>query len=305
MILTLGVCRGGAPDAKRFIMRRLQRIVPMYWLLTSAVLLLCALAPNYATGSYIGDHWRVISSYLYISAFPAPIVPAGWTLCIEMMFYLMITAALLVRVPVVRSVSAALLLLSLLHPLLLRWQIWSSLSTNAILEFAFGMLIARAVLHGRFVPLKWTLPLIVLGFAVIATGPHTQHLPRITYWGLASLTIVAAATSRESLLGKVRIPGFLLMLGDASYSLYLSHQPVIWMVRGVISRRGWHGPRIDALFVFSSLAMCFITGLILYYAVERPIMLWFKRSRKRVLPPASALPESPRFSSTSPASPVD
>lgn len=288
MVLSQGSRSGGLQDARRFIVNRIQRIVPMYWLLTTAAVLLHAYAPNYAMGSYFGL-WHVVSSYLFIPAFDLPLIPAGWTLYLEMLFYALIALALLLRLPIVRSVSAALLTIALLHPLLGRWAVPANLSKDAIVEFTFGMLIARALLRGRVLSTRWTWPLIALGFVAIATGAHAHYLPRCVFWGLPALAIVGGAVSRESAT-PVRIPRWLLTLGNASYSLYLSHPVVIWILTGIVRHEHWHGPVVDALFFVLSLTLSSLVGLALYYAVERPIIKAFKRRRRH--PQALAL--SPR-----------
>ena len=98
--------RGAPVD---FFVRRLIRIVPLYWLVTTGYVL---------ANSYPAS--RIITSYLFVldfsaNAAPLPVVLQGWTLNYEMFFYLVLALALflprLIAISCVSALLAALVLL--------------------------------------------------------------------------------------------------------------------------------------------------------------------------------------------------
>jgi exopolysaccharide production protein ExoZ len=127
----------GRPWASaQFFKRRLVRIVPLYWLATTGLVLL--LAPFAGTKA-------VIASLLFwpYPAGGAPLLNVGWTLNIEMFFYLVFRVTLLAksRVAVTAAVSIFLLGFAWLGP---TSGALAYFSNPIITEFVFGMIIALA-----------------------------------------------------------------------------------------------------------------------------------------------------------------
>ncbi len=87
----------GAP--LRFFLRRLARVAPIYWLLTTLMLAGSLIAPsllNVPTGG-LG---HIVASYLFIpdargAGEMRPVLALGWTLNYEMFFYALFSLALL------------------------------------------------------------------------------------------------------------------------------------------------------------------------------------------------------------------
>jgi exopolysaccharide production protein ExoZ len=84
-------CRPGAPLS--FLRRRAIRVVPMYWLYTTLVVLLLAFAPRLF--STVTFNWEnAVASYLFLlSKIPGEgigtVMQTGWTLCFEAYFYVL------------------------------------------------------------------------------------------------------------------------------------------------------------------------------------------------------------------------
>lgn len=74
----------------------------------------------------------------------------------------------------------------------------------------------------------------------------------------------------------------LLLLGEASFALYLVHLPLLlWMV-GLARARG-AGPAILArpVVVIVALVACVVASLVVHIVVERPLLRWRRRRRAR------------------------
>ena len=99
----------GRPGAWRiFLGRRIARIVPLYWLLTSLLLIGSLFVPQLLNVP-IGDWQHILASYLFIPSLRGgseirPVMALGWTLNFEMFFYLLFAGAMFL--PLRRGMAA-------------------------------------------------------------------------------------------------------------------------------------------------------------------------------------------------------
>jgi peptidoglycan/LPS O-acetylase OafA/YrhL len=269
------------PGATRiFFLRRLARIVPLYWAATAILVGYIYVAHRIFPPPFVTTE-GVIASFLFIpyplpSGLMAPVHALGWTLNYEMFFYAVFALAIMLpRRSAVFAVTALFALLVSLGLLIRLPQPFAFWFSPIILEFCFGMLIARAYLDGKRLSL-WNallLTLAALGAYVISacTGPFVAW--RWLEWGVPGAMLVAAFTlvKRPPPAGPVsRAMGF---LGDASYSLYLVHGIVIPGVRRVM-------PSLDTPLMPWLYALVLIGGSIAAAACS---YLWFERPITRAL----------------------
>lgn len=271
--------RQGAPG--RFLWRRLIRIVPLYWLLTAA---LVAIAFVGATSSR-PTTWDVVSSFLFIpdealSGAIVPVLTVGWSLNYEMLFYMVFGAALFAPprfvLPIVTGVIGLLILAGVVfRPEAAPLQVWTS-SLSA--EFVYGIWIAVAVMAGvaitgaaRIVLTITALALTLVTMFVLLNIPG----PRALVYGIPAALLVICALS-WNLNG--RTWWGLTILGDASYSLYLSHMFAVRLARKLWEAVGFGGAN-PWLFVVFALILSILAALACYYLIERPITRWLKNKR--------------------------
>jgi exopolysaccharide production protein ExoZ len=100
-----------------------------------------------------------------------------------------------------------------------------------ILEFAAGLLIAKAWTSGVTVPVRAALVVTLIGLGLLVAGSE-MTLPRIIGAGIPAALIVGGAVFSESRY-KRNPSSTLVLLGDASYSIYLSHVIVLPVVAKV------------------------------------------------------------------------
>jgi exopolysaccharide production protein ExoZ len=270
----------GLPGAAgTFLTRRLVRIAPLYWLMTMGIILVAVVAPRFLNVPIEG--WRsTLTSFLFIPDLRGngevrPILAAGWTLNYEMFFYALFACGLLL--PLRRGVlllSGAFVALSILG-----WTValpgvalafWTS---SIILEFALGMLIGLACRSQWRLPASAAVVMTVLGFALaIALGPHwgwSQYLPRCLSGGLPAAMIVAAVAWGPNLPATWFVT-LLVGLGDASYSLYLTHPFVIRPLRNI-----WmavHGGSMPlGLYVIVAVLAAMTVSVLIYRYIEKPM----------------------------------
>ena len=263
----------GAPLA--FFKRRLIRIVPLYWAVTVATIGLFVVL-NYTGAVEQLTAGTIASSFLFIPyARPDgemfPVQTLGWTLNYEMMFYVIFAIALalprrsaLVVVLVLGAMAAVGSAINLPQPL----AYWCD---PIILEFCFGIAIAVAFRKGWRLPAAAVWGLIAVGvLALVAMSIALPGMSRPIRWGLPAAALVAAAALAEHGGASRRwLP--LAILGDASYSLYLTHILVILLLPSVayklnIDVRLWPWSYIATLVVGSLGA-----SLTTYFLFERPV----------------------------------
>jgi peptidoglycan/LPS O-acetylase OafA/YrhL len=278
MVHTSGRLFAAEGGARTFLVRRVARIVPLYWAATTLLLLVALAAPKLLNQEVAGI-WPVVASYLFVPYVRAdglvqPVLSLGWTLNYEMFFYLVFAVALLrPRREAVIGATAALAALALagwaLAPLPQPLGFW----TDAIvLEFVFGMWLGELRASGLRLggPARGALALV--GVALLVVDATAWGAPRFLAHGVPAALLVAAAalgTERERAatpFGRVAVA-----LGDASYALYLIHPFVIRAGRELALRSGiaeWIGPWG---YVYLVTALAALASLAVHRWFERPV----------------------------------
>lgn len=268
---------GRKGGAGLFLKRRLARIVPLYWAMTTLFLLVGLAIPavlNSGTpgfGQILGSYlfWPVVSTQGMVQ----PVYSLGWTLNYEMLFYVLFSAGLLLpRRWALPAIVFALALLvaseSLRGPLPLPFGFWGQ---PIVLEFAAGMGIALLRQRGLRLDGALRIAVATAGAALLvaaahipgADGPWSSVLWR---GGAAVLLMLAAGCGRDGIVPAPPVKA-LAAVGDASYALYLVHPFVIRGMREFMLRLGLHSP---ALYITLALAGSVVASLLLYRFFEKP-----------------------------------
>ncbi len=260
-----------------FMVRRLIRIVPLYWLYTSVMLIL-VLLPFTLKGQVFSGLYTV-KSYLFIPAFnPAsgldlPLLAQGWTLSYEMYFYVIFALLLRFQERFLLPAISTLFFLSVMVGLLLETQnpILKVLTSPLLLEFVLGCHLARLV-NKRNIPSRICYSLIAGGLAALFFSRNLGFNVelRLIVWGIPAFFLATGCVFLEK-NGIGFIPGrqLLTMLGDSSYSTYLTHTFVVLCFSTMLKRKLiFHGVHNDLLVVGSVIA-CLLVGYISYMYFEK------------------------------------
>jgi peptidoglycan/LPS O-acetylase OafA/YrhL len=274
---------GQTGGSLRFLRRRLTRIVPLYWALTTLFLAMTLLQRSAIHGGTGGTGY-VLASYLFIpfarpDGLPKPALGLGWTLNYEMFFYMMMTPFLLLpRVAAVAGCAAALCLLvgfgQTMGFGILPLQFWSD---PIVLEFVLGMGLALAVARGFTLPGWARMALIAIALVWLhrlAGGPVAG---RVVSFGLPGAMLVAAAVSnpRPDRMGTASRG--LMRLGDASYAMYLFHPFVMRGFTLLGGRFATHTETSGVVYVAASLVVAQLCALAINAGFERKVMAMLRR----------------------------
>lgn len=274
-----------------FMLRRLIRVVPLYWVLTAVYVVLLLAAPAvFRSSRFELDH--VLASFAFIPyphpvmPYVAPVIIPGWTLIYEMAFYVLFAVGLMLsgRSSARFAFVGLVILLAATTGLLVDTTPAAGFLLSAItLEFLFGMAIAALV--GRIdegaPATRWGLPLLLLGLALLV-GPaffvtHETHVQRVVLWGIPAALIVLGAVLAEKARPR-KFAASLLFVGAASYAIYLSHPFGLAGTRAVWTKLGLPSDSAPALAAYATVTLgCVILGgAVCYLVLEKPLAIWLR-----------------------------
>ncbi len=272
-----------------FYWNRLVRIVPLYWVLTSFIVAMMLLLPSLVQSGQF-DLYHTAMSYLFLPApqphtgLVFPVLEPGWTLNYEMYFYAVFGALLflpdrpLLIVLAVWQVGSVAVAALMPGPNLFVQFYGSSM----VLDFGFGVGLAVAFMHDRVLPAALAWVLIPAGFLQLSLAGFIDA-PHWVANGLPALAIVAGAVALERRYGMRRLWP-LLLVGDASYSLYLSHGIVLSACLQVTRKLGLGAvPGILPLFFVGACLASILVALLIHAWVENPLLTHLSSRRRTAL----------------------
>jgi exopolysaccharide production protein ExoZ len=208
------------------------------------------------------------------------ILVVAWTLHYEVYFYILFALLLLLgNMNALRTCLPLMLLLVLaLSPAIPDEGVRQFFSDTIVLEFAFGMAIAHLYINGHVDRRASMLAgwLAVIGFVLAVVIVGDDGVPdrtwRFVYWGVPSAFLVYAALAVEDVRGLAGKAG--LFLGNASYSLYLTHSFVIMIAAKLKHITGMPDILLASLALSISIGVASVT----YLGLERPITVYLNEA---------------------------
>lgn len=251
-----------------FLKKRALRIYPFYWVCLAAMALLF-------TVGLLKSHDLSVTQFLLSAAlFPGdPVIGVSWTLSYEIFFYIIFGAALYSGS---RQMTALIAILAIAAAIIAgSFTGIGFLADPITVEFCFGVLLALLAGQapkGRAILLLGLTAWVFVILAPIAV-PHqsTKGLDgwaRVVAWGIPATVIVASSlhfSRPTSRLGR----GMLLM-GDASYAIYLTHGFGMIAYGWFLGKTGLNAVHQLPVVVIVSIA-CVFGGVVAHLAVEAPL----------------------------------
>jgi exopolysaccharide production protein ExoZ len=260
-----------------FWRRRIIRIVPLYWICIAALISIYLLAPSVLKSTTITFE-NAIKSFLFIPHYHLnfsgriyPILVPGWSLNYEMFFYLLFGLSLFCK----STLNRVFWLSGVLFGLVLTGAIAHPSSALAVTyTSAYLFLFAAGVWLAVF-ERKGFVPWVVTGCAIIlvCVAFFKQQTAIFYLW---SCLIVAAALALEP-LARLRPSPLLLLIGDASYAIYLTHPFTVRIPELIWRKGGLFGNSIvlDSSYVVIAVSFAIIAGTFLHLYIERPLLAFF------------------------------
>lgn len=280
-----------------FFTKRVIRVVPLYWAGTLGIFCLALLVPGFLRETQ-PDLIQLLKSLFFIPYSNGenvfPIMFLGWTLNYEMFFYLLFALSMAIshayRAVICSTILAALALVGWLvefDSVALEFY-----TESIVLEFALGMfcysVFARTAQWRARAGNGARTAMVLAGLALIGCMPlmsgQVETIGRPLAWGVlavgAFLLLVHGLANR-------RLPRTAVLIGDASYSLYLFH-PYVLNVFNRVFHPSWDPPSVRAYaMALLAIALCCAAAVVLYRLLELPLTTWLRRTflpRRRTQP---------------------
>jgi exopolysaccharide production protein ExoZ len=252
-----------AQAATSYLRKRLTRIYIPYLPISVGLMFLYQTFPSISQSQ---RDWGVLTSLTLFPTVQTTSLIIAWTLINEMMFYTLFLASYFFK----RIASVVFIFFWVLAILIVWWFGWSVPAWSLFqyffsslnLEFIAGM--ASAYAYSR-ISARWSLPLIIVGVVSAVAYFVTFSPPHYRVWfgmSVAPIVIGVAMLEREY---SPRAIGWLLILGNASYSIYLVHFPIMAVAARLSLRL--HSWEVSMMFcVFAGTAL----GVAYHFLVEKP-----------------------------------
>ena len=222
-----------------FFKKRFIRIYPIYWII--AIVTVIIYYKNQPVFMQEADlkidftSWKsvkfLLESFLLIYDEKIRLVGVAWTLSYELLFYVIFGLGIFLKFKGAKIIACLWLLLILLFTFIIP-------NNNAfikfffnpiIIEFLVGCVVAYLVRKKINFPFKITLSLAAIIFFVLYNSFHMvglvfhRDIYNVTLMSLLFGIITYMAVRFDQRNPTFKFPFILILIGDASYSIYLSH----------------------------------------------------------------------------------
>ncbi|MCF7809199.1 MAG: acyltransferase [Candidatus Marinimicrobia bacterium] len=279
--------KGGDTGALSFLLRRATRIYPIYWIYLG----LFVIGNLLIQGSIMETSGHLTPMSVLLSAFlipnqDLPILIIGWTLEFEIYFYLLITLLIAVKRHIeIKYLYAGSIFLVLAGTFFQAdLAIWSLATDPLLIEFSMGFFIGSLYLKR---PDLNPTPFLVIAAALVLLeifglsaaevfDMYGTRFGRLTRFGLPAVFIVTGFLFANPFFRKYS-PPILESIGNASYSLYLSHLLILSIIGKLWAILGLARYLPDLMFAVILLAGCLLWASISYQYMELPMIRLSRR----------------------------
>lgn len=260
--------------ASKFIQNRIQRILPLYWVLSFFALIGFLVFPNMINSS--GGTTDVIASFFLIPNGSKFLINNGWTLSYEFYYYfifaifILITSIKLFRYIGVSFVLLVLVLIGLIYRPIMPF--FDFLTNGLLFEFFLGIL-AFLFLKNNNLNYKIGVFILMVGVCMLIyiNFIGNLNLNRSIVYGIPMFLVFIGFVSLESFFSQADNVAVSLFehLGNSSYSLYLVHPFVLAPMAIILKKLHISNSYI---FSFSLLLGSVVCGYLTYLYLEKPLI---------------------------------
>jgi exopolysaccharide production protein ExoZ len=294
----------GFDDGINFLQKRFNRINPVYYIATLLCLVVFLIQQNVnhvPSKLYINNLFGSLIDSLIILPTSgdndglSPVLIIGWTLSFEWLFYLIFFALIICKIKrkalfLTLSILVLIGIGQLVKPNDLRIQF---LTNPIMLEFILGVFICHFYLHYSKIPTWLSSILLLTGllgyFCLIRFGfgdvwfyldtiTGKLSLNKFLLWGIPSGFIVAGCVflEKNGHLKNLFSNRLTVLLGNASYSIYLIHHTVLVLLFMLYQKVGFFFP--PDLMIWLQLILVVLISLGFYKAIEKPFLKYVQKN---------------------------
>lgn len=288
---------------KNFIVKRLIRIVPLYYVMV----LFWVFAYDRNLDYFHKDYTTLVNTLCFVPIFDSPVGPSygmpplkiGWALNYEIFFYFIFAISLFMKRFRWVALFAIFFSLVVLFPLILKGFVsfnpafnyqydllYLSLMTNPMMiYFAIGVLIGLLYLTEFSIKPKWiqtSLLILSLGLFLMIyfrVSPFIENF--FINLSICSLLVFGLLFFKKE--KGIRVPSLLVYLGDMSYSLFLIHPIIVIVLPRFIRFIGYGGKLGGLTYYYVLLILIFGLSILSYELFEKRLL---KRLTNLLVTPA-------------------
>jgi exopolysaccharide production protein ExoZ len=257
--------------ASEFLLKRAIRILPLYWIFTLILVIAAPLIKDFGVSYSWGE---IVKSFLFLEN--APVIGSTWSLKHILFFYLLF-AALIYNPKRFKPIIVIWVIFTILTELNLAPFFESFLFSFSSLEVLMGSLVAYYILHYK---VKYSTVWVILGFTGFlfvwinnVLFLYEIHAP--FFYCLFSMFIMLGIAEKDRRPRKV--PKMLSFLGDASYSIYIAHGPLLILFIRVLEAVIPTDMRIGNLMMVLVILLTTISCCFVYVFIEKPLTSVLRR----------------------------
>ena len=260
-------------NEKYFLLKRIIRIVPLYWILTLGVFSIAIFYP-YLLNNTTANFEHLFKSLFFIpfnknETGHFPILFLGWTLNFEIIFYILFSVSLFFSKNNKFIICSILIILfSFLNfTLSEKHFIFSTYADYIFLEFIFGMVAYKIWKKFNNIFSISSLNLFLLTAFAITVILNNISSVRPIIFGIPSFFLLIYFLF---FLKDTRFPKTLIVLGDASYCMYLLHPYIIQFFYKILDLEKYELFLQIGFTIIIIVLVCVISTLIFRF-IEMPI----------------------------------
>jgi exopolysaccharide production protein ExoZ len=291
----------GASQGIHFLAKRFLRINPVYYMLSLVLLLIILFNPGYnpfpggkPTINSIVDSLFILPTGSNLSTY-TPLLKCGWALSFIWLFYLLFFLLIVCKVrhkafSLLGTIALLVVCGIIFQPHDLRFQF---ITNPILLEFLLGCIISYIYLRVKQIPadigficlligVASYIYLVIKGFGIVGYFEGTLNgylsLNRFLFWGIPSSLIVAGCVilEKNGLLVRLWNNPFLLLCGNASFSIYLGNTIVLSLLMLLYKKTGYFLPA--DLMIWLQMVIAVIVSIFFYKLVEKPLLQYTYRN---------------------------
>jgi peptidoglycan/LPS O-acetylase OafA/YrhL len=272
---------------RTYVLKRIIRIYPIFLIVSLLLLSAYMLLPHWSNRENLTDISFLITSFLLLPSDNPPLLSVSWTLVHEMFFYSIfifviwkknigLTIFILWGITIL---YASLFLTELVYP-------YSFYLSNFNLEFLLGVIVAAIIRTGIFKKLQnYAYVCMGLGLMVfLFNGMNVNYqlievgnFRTIMFYGISSAMIIYGLVQFPKIKKENFFLKMWLLLGSASYSIYLVHYPVQQILNRGIVRFELNSLVNENTIFLMIVIVSTVGGIVLHLWLEKPILKYLRK----------------------------
>lgn len=264
-----------------YLLKRFTRLFPVYWLYTA---IFCSLvAIGIGSASIVPEtlsNWISTFFLVRLDSFELPITPA-WTLIHELAFYLVFATLILNRAFGILILSAWLIIGGFVFQYADEGSRSPLTTYFSPLNFNFIIGMAAFYVFQKFSSINLKpafLAGLILFIAIYILENHgiSYNILQIAYAFSFGLLILGAVSYEKSGFKAARFK-ILSLIGDASYTIYLTHLAFLGLLSKIVIKLSQYFSLSPAAIYFIIFVLTIICGCLLYIFIERPLLQYCRK----------------------------